>query len=91
MGSHRVGHDWSDLAAAAEFAKFLKTFIFKNNSYMTFKGIEEYFTAPILNASWDFIFFILFGMCLEQKDYDEPTSNGNILYRILALFNGRII
>ena len=90
MGLHRVKHDWSDLAAA-DFAKFLKTFIFKNNSYMTFKGIEEYFTAPILNASWDFIFFILLSMCLEQKDYDEPTLNGNILYRILALFNGRII
>lgn len=58
---------------------------------MTFKGTEEYFTAPILNAYRDFIFFILLGMCLEQKEYDEPTMNGNILYKILALFNGRII
>ena len=24
MGSHRVGHDWSDLAAAASYILFLK-------------------------------------------------------------------
>ena len=38
MGSHRVGHDWSDLAEAAAAAKFTCTFIPPLSSSATLSG-----------------------------------------------------
>ena len=55
MGSHRVGHDRSDLAAAAAGDGYMETFctIFTSSgiySYFRIKGFKIYLTV-ILNAS----------------------------------------
>ena len=57
MGSHRVGHDWSDLTAAAAISKFSKVAGYKINTqeslaflYTNNEKLEREIKESILNA-----------------------------------------
>ena len=63
LGSHRVGHDWSDLAAAACFLMFRKISLY-------FVGTKDLFFSwnckPENNLQQIFLFFFFFAFsCLE--------------------------
>ena len=54
MGSHRVGHDWSDLAAAAEKKQLFNGFILFHISKWLFILLWDYF-INIKNYFWNLV------------------------------------
>jgi len=57
MGSHRAGHDWSDLAAAAGGGKVLSI------------SLTELFKEPIFASTDFFYFFVLYPTDLHSYNY----------------------
>ena len=75
LGSHRVGHDQSDLAAAAAAAACVSTFLYKLNDTLFLKFYS--FTC------WSGSLFLLSGAVLSQ-DYSSVQCMGVPLRLLIA-------
>ena len=79
VGSHRVGHDWSDLAAAAAAAAsheqgFNKWFLFKNPSWEVWLWSQEYIAFRTPQYSLDDSRIFLLVTFLYSAKSSHPSS-----------------
>ena len=96
MGSHRVGHNWSDLAAAAAGYFFLYQWIFsseKSDVYIFFHKVGDYF--PVLSV-WPLLLELSFHVCTYNYLFDyfllcPILLLRGIQLRIWTLLNGSVI
>ena len=89
LGSHRVGHDWSDLAAAA--AAWMTLSIFRTNSscklpaittaasvhrlVQSFHNISKYLSITLNTSTLVFLVLLAFLLRLSDQYYKPSTVN----------------
>jgi len=71
MGSHRVGHDWSDLAAAAAWTSLSMFSFFKNSLF-----INIHLTVPAFSCRLQTLSCILWDRVLWPEIYLQPPALG---------------
>ena len=61
LGSHRVGHDWSDLAAAADYSLIFLPAMHMGSNFSTLSA----------NTCFHLFFFFLIGILVDMKWYES--------------------
>ena len=90
MGSHRVGHDWSDLAAAAAARipqRGVEMRVKKDGKQVKrWTQVSFWNVSSVWSCSWEFLFFLLFRNIMVQIPVLPFTPSSSAPSSFLFLF-----